>query len=66
MRLAEHLSLFLNKFNKFNNKGAQMLDSIYQVIKVNQNCFFGVKTSCFLPSFTQGYNGRHYVTLVNL
>ena len=26
--LAEHLSLFRNEFNKFNNKRARMLDSI--------------------------------------
>ena len=25
------LSLFLNKFNKFNNTGARMLDSIYHM-----------------------------------
>ena len=25
------LSLFLNKFNKFNNTGAQMLDSFYHM-----------------------------------
>ena len=29
MRLASILSLFRNKLNKFNNTGAQMLDSIY-------------------------------------
>ena len=27
------LSLFRSKFNKFNNTGAQMLDSIYHVLK---------------------------------
>ena len=26
------LSLFCNKFNKFNNTGAQMLDSIYHMM----------------------------------
>ena len=26
------LSLFRNEFNKFNNKGARMLDSIYHMI----------------------------------
>ena len=30
-RLAEHLSLFLNEFNKFNNTGARMLDSSYHM-----------------------------------
>ena len=29
--LASILSLFCNKFNKFNNTGAQMLDSIYHM-----------------------------------
>ena len=42
------LSLFHNKFNKFNNTGAQMLDSIYHMIlKILKNCIFGVKTSRF-------------------
>ena len=31
MRLAEHLSLVRNDFNKFNNTGARMLDSINHV-----------------------------------
>ena len=29
------LSLFRNEFNKFNNTGAQMLDSIYHMMKYN-------------------------------
>ena len=29
--LSSILSLFCNKFNKFNNTGAQMLDSIYHM-----------------------------------
>ena len=42
------LSLFRNKFNKFNNTGARMLDSIYQMkLKILRNCIFGVKTSRF-------------------
>ena len=28
-RLVEHLWLFRNEFNKFNNTGARILDSIY-------------------------------------
>ena len=35
-----------------------MLESI----KFTYHHIFGVKMSIFLPSFTQGYNGRHYVT----
>ena len=42
------LSLFRNKFNRFNNTGAQMLDSIYQMtLKLLKNHIFGVKTSRF-------------------
>ena len=37
------LSLFRNKFNKFNNTGARMLDDI----KITQNHIFGIKTSRF-------------------
>ena len=31
MRLAQHLNLFLNMCNKFNNREVQMLDSIYHM-----------------------------------
>ena len=31
MRLAQHLIFFSNEFNIFNNTGAQMLDSFYQM-----------------------------------
>ena len=41
------LLLFRNEFNKFNNTGARMLDSIYHMTKLIKNCFFGVKTSRF-------------------
>ena len=38
--------LFHNKFNKFNNIGAQMLDSIYYMtFKLPKDHIFGVKTS---------------------
>ena len=30
-RLAEHFIAFRNEFNKFNNTGARMLDSIYHM-----------------------------------
>ena len=40
------LSLFSNEFNKFNNTGAQMLDSIYHMtLKLMKNHIFGVRTS---------------------
>ena len=39
------LSLFHNKFNKFNNMGALMLDSIYRMtLRLLKNHIFGVKT----------------------
>ena len=42
------LSLFSNKFNKFNNTGAHMLDSIYHMtLKLLKSRIFGVKTSRF-------------------
>ena len=40
------LSLFHTEFNKFNNTGARMLDSIYHItVKILNNYMFGVKTS---------------------
>ena len=42
------LSLFRNEFNKLNNTGAQMLDSIYHMILYYfEIIFFGVKTLGF-------------------
>ena len=42
------LLLFCNEFNKFNNTGARMLDSIYHMpLKFIKNCIFDVKTSRF-------------------
>ena len=42
------LSLFRSKFNKFNNTGAPMLDSIYHMtLKLFWNHIFGVKTLGF-------------------
>ena len=42
------LSLFRNKFNKFNVTGARMLDSIYHMTsKLFKNHIFGMKTSIF-------------------
>ena len=48
MRLAEHFIAFLQQFNKFNNTGARMLDSIYHLtLKLLKNHIFGVKASRF-------------------
>ena len=42
------LSLFHNKFNKFNNTGALMLDSIYHtILKLLLNHIIGVKAARF-------------------
>ena len=42
------LSLFRSEFNKFNNTGARMLDSIYHMtLKLIKSCIFGVKMSRF-------------------
>ena len=42
------LLFFRNKFNKFNNTGARMLDSFYHVtLELFKNHIFGVKTSRF-------------------
>ena len=45
------LSLFRNKFNKFNNAGARMLDSIYRMTMMTskslKNHILGVKRSRF-------------------
>ena len=44
------LSLFCNRFNKFNNTGARMLDYIYHVtLKL-------LKIVKILPSYSQRYN----------
>ena len=56
------LSLFRNEFNKFNNTGVRMLDSIFHMtLKLLKNHIFGAKTSriCHLLC---NVNGRHYVT----
>ena len=46
--LSSILLLFRNKFNKFNNAGARMLDSIYHMtLKLIKNRIFCVKMSRF-------------------
>ena len=46
------LSLFRNKFNKFNNTGARTLDSIYHMTIKLFYSFFGVKTLGFAKCVT--------------
>ena len=50
-RLAEHFILLRNEFNKFNNTGAHVLESIYRVShdnKITQKLYFGCQKVNFL------------------
>ena len=61
------LTLFRMEFDKFNNAGAPMLDSVYHMtFKLCKNRTFVVKTSRFFHLLCKFYNGRHYLTLLNL
>ena len=54
MGLPSILSFFRNEFNKFNNTGAGMLDSIHHMtLKVRKNHILGL----ILSSFKQRHNG---------
>ena len=56
------LSFFRNEFNKLNNTGTRMLDSIYHMtLKYKKMNFWRENVKSF-PYFTQHYNGRHYVS----
>ena len=57
MRLAEHLISFCNKFNKFNNTRARILDSIYHITTTLKSHFW--KVISFLAY--KRYNLCHYV-----
>ena len=61
------LSPFPNEFDKINNTGARMLDSIYHnyEVKIILSSHFWRENVMILPSFSQRYNERHYVTLRN-
>ena len=58
--LPSMLSLFCNKFNKFNNTRARMLDSIYHM--KNTKSYFWLKNVIILSFCTQRCNGRHNVS----
>ena len=62
------ISVFRNKFNQFNNTGVLMLDSIYHMTLILlKNHIFGVKNIKIFPyKLYTMYNGRHYLTLLNL
>ena len=61
MRLVEHLFLFRNMFNKFNNTRARMLDSIYHDIKITLKTHFCSKKVIILSICTERCYGRHNV-----
>ena len=54
-------SLFRNKFNKFNNTRARMLDSIYQMTNTLKSHFWR-KNVMILSLCTQRCYGRHNVS----
>ena len=65
--LSSILSLFRNEFNKSNITVARMLDSIYhRMLKLLKNRVFVFENVKSLPSFTQHYNERYYVALLDL
>ena len=59
------LSLFRNEFNKFNNTGARMLDSIYHMtLRLLLNLISCVKNVIVLSVCTQRCYGRHMSNVV--
>ena len=56
------LSLFRNEFNKLNNKGARMLDSIYHTNLKYLKMHFWCENVKIFAYFTQLIDGRHYVS----
>ena len=55
--------------NDFNNTRARMLNSVYHMTPLDQHdlkSHFWLENVKILLSFTQHYNGRHYVTQLNL
>ena len=59
--LPSSLSLFGNKFNKFNNTRAQMLDSIYHMTNTFKSNFWR-KNVILVSLCTQRCYGRHNVS----
>ena len=55
------LSFFRNEFNKFNNRRARMLDSIYHMTNTLKYHFWH-KNVMILSSCTQRCYGCHYVS----
>ena len=58
------LLICFNEFNKFNNIGARMQDSIYHMtLKSHLICDICIKTSRFRHKKMQRFNGRQRITL---
>ena len=55
------LSLFRNKFNKFNNTRVRMLDSVYHMTNTLKSHFW-LKNDIILSLYTQRCYGRHNVS----
>ena len=55
------LSLFRNEFNRFNNTGARMLDSVYHMTNTLKSHFW-CKNVMILSSCTQRCYGRQNVS----
>ena len=60
-RLSSILNLFRNEFNKFNNTGARMLDSIYHMTNTLKSLFWrkNVIILSLYVMYTTLCNGRH-------
>ena len=57
------LLVFPNEFNKFNNAGARMQDSIYHMTLKSHFFFVSFKMSQFRHQKKQSFYGRQCVTL---
>ena len=66
--LSSILSLFRNKFNKINNTGIQMLDSVYHMrLKLLKNHILWRKNVMILPFYeTLYWTSLHKVTFLQL
>ena len=61
------LLLFCNKFNKFNNIGTRILDSIYHMtLKLLKNHIVGMKALGFCNHLCNIIMGCHYIMLLKL
>ena len=58
------VSIFRDRFNKFNNTGTRMVDSNYHMALNLLKIVFLAYNVNILLSFTQRYNGHLYVTLL--